>query len=139
MDDQARNGRGTQSAHKRLRRHPAKPIRDSGASRNQSPNVRVQSLPSSRHELRAWQTGGVHVRPFLQHVVAADPDEKDARGGLIRQSRMRMTPPRVNQAHPAQAQPCFITASRQAAVEISSFIPLLRGFELLTDSVIPAS
>jgi hypothetical protein len=26
-------------------------------SRNQSPDVRVQSLPSSSHELRAWQTG----------------------------------------------------------------------------------
>ena len=28
-----------------------------------SPNVRVQSLPSTCcHELRPWQTGGVHVR-----------------------------------------------------------------------------
>ena len=36
-------------------------------SRNQSPNVRVQSLPSSRHELRTWQTGGVHVRPAGLH------------------------------------------------------------------------
>ncbi|MFM8900763.1 MAG: hypothetical protein ACKOF9_12570, partial [Burkholderiales bacterium] len=41
-------------------------------SRNQSPNVRVQSLPLSRHELKAWQTGGVHVRvrsAFTQAVM----------------------------------------------------------------------
>ena len=31
-------------------------------SHTESPNVRVQSLPSSRHELKAWQTGSVHVR-----------------------------------------------------------------------------
>lgn len=31
-------------------------------SRRESPNVRVQSLPSSRHQMRVWQAGGVHVR-----------------------------------------------------------------------------
>ena len=41
--------------------------------RNESPNVRVQSLPSSHHELKAWQTGGVHAvigkRPLLAEGV----------------------------------------------------------------------
>jgi len=27
-------------------------------------------FPSSRHELKAWQTGGVHVRPFVATPVA---------------------------------------------------------------------
>ena len=31
-------------------------------SHTKSPNVRAQSLPSSRHELKAWHTGSVHVR-----------------------------------------------------------------------------
>jgi hypothetical protein len=29
---------------------------------NLSPNVRVQSLPTSQNELGAWQNGSVHVR-----------------------------------------------------------------------------
>ena len=37
-----------------------------------SPNVRVQSLPSRCHELRTWQTGGVHVR-FLQRPLNRVP------------------------------------------------------------------
>ena len=40
------------------------PSGTASTSRTQSPDVRVQSLPSRRHELRAWQTGGVHVRPM---------------------------------------------------------------------------
>jgi hypothetical protein len=28
----------------------------------QSPNVRLQSDPVSPHQLKAWQSGGVHVR-----------------------------------------------------------------------------
>ena len=58
MVGKARSFRSTQSAPDRLRRQPANPIRDRGASRNQSPNVRVQSLPLSRHELKAWQIRG---------------------------------------------------------------------------------
>jgi hypothetical protein len=42
----------------------AKPIRDSGASRSKSPNVLVQSDPVRLHEMKAWQSGGVHVPPF---------------------------------------------------------------------------
>ena len=38
------------------------PSGTSAARLNQSPNVRLQSFPSSHHELSAWQTGGVHVR-----------------------------------------------------------------------------
>ncbi len=40
---------------------PAKPIKDSGASRNESPNVLVQSDPASPHELKTWQTGRCNV------------------------------------------------------------------------------
>ena len=59
----SRAGRGTQSACKRSRRRPAEPIRDSGPCPRNSPNVRVQSSPSRRHELRAWQTGAsMYVR-----------------------------------------------------------------------------
>lgn len=61
----ARAGRGTQSACKRSRSRPANPIRDSEFVSHQSPDVRVQSSPSRHHELRAWQTGGVHVRPAV--------------------------------------------------------------------------
>ena len=34
---------------------------------NESPNVRVQSLPISQNELGAWQNGSVHVRTLLRH------------------------------------------------------------------------
>ena len=31
----------------------------------QSPDVRVQSVPSCHHEMSAWQTGGVHVQSLV--------------------------------------------------------------------------
>ena len=60
----ARAGRGTKSACKRSRRRPAEPIRDSelvshwksGCTGAISPFVAAASG-------KAWQTGGVHVRP----------------------------------------------------------------------------
>ena len=55
--DQARHDRGTESAHKRLRRRPADPIRDRSQKLQSSPDVREQSLPSSRHEMRGWHRG----------------------------------------------------------------------------------
>lgn len=63
----ARAGRGTQGTCKRSRRQPANPIRDSSPeSCNQNPDVRVQSLPSSRHEFRAWHRGPCTAgRPIL--------------------------------------------------------------------------
>ena len=39
---------------------------------HQSPNVRVQSLSKCQKQLRAWQTGGVHVRlmdPNRDHLM----------------------------------------------------------------------
>ena len=57
MVGKARSKPSTQSAITRSRRRPANPIRDSGPRPHQSPNVRVQSLPSSRHELKAWHRG----------------------------------------------------------------------------------
>ena len=62
MVGQTRGFPSTLSARRRWRNRPAKPIRDSGQSRAHSPNVRVQSLPWRQHELKAWHTGGVHVR-----------------------------------------------------------------------------
>jgi len=41
----------------RSRRQPANPIGTAAKNRNQNPNVRVQSLPSNRHESSAWHTG----------------------------------------------------------------------------------
>src|SRR5690606_37560843 len=38
---------------------------------NQSPDVRVQSLPLNHQELKAWQTGGVHVGPPRFHLFSA--------------------------------------------------------------------
>lgn len=40
-------------------------------SHTKSPNVRVQSLPSSHHELKAWQIGGAHVRLWISIVESA--------------------------------------------------------------------
>ena len=54
--------RSTQSAWKRSRRRPAEPIRDSELVSQQKSGCTAAIFPSSRHELRAWQTGGVHVR-----------------------------------------------------------------------------
>jgi hypothetical protein len=62
--DQAQNGRSTSSATKRLGTNQLIPSGTAGASRSKSPNVRAQSDPISPHELKAWQSGGVHVRPL---------------------------------------------------------------------------
>ena len=43
------------------RSHSANSIRDRGANLTQSPDVWLQSLPSWRHEMIAWQMGGDHV------------------------------------------------------------------------------
>lgn len=40
------------------------------SSRAESPNVRVQSFSSRCHEMRPWQTEGVHVRPAVATVRA---------------------------------------------------------------------
>lgn len=66
----SRAGRGTQSACKRSRRRPAEPIRDSRLRLRNSPNVRVQSSPSRRHELRAWQTG---ASMYVQRTSSVRP------------------------------------------------------------------
>jgi hypothetical protein len=63
---EAQNGRSTSCARKRMRSQPAHSIRDNG---NAAPKVRMYGckvviFPTSRHELKAWQTEGVHVRPF---------------------------------------------------------------------------
>ena len=57
----------------------AKPIRDSGSGCSKSPNVRVQSNPVSPHELKAWQSGGVHVRVFK-----LDLESCEGCGGQVR-------------------------------------------------------
>ncbi len=43
----------------------ANPSWTASPSRTESPDVREQSSPSCRSKLRAWQTGGVHVRPAV--------------------------------------------------------------------------
>src|SRR5215210_3343837 len=59
----AHNVRSASSAQKRLRSRPANSIRDSGTA---APKVRMYgcNLPYIHPELKAWQTGGVHVRTF---------------------------------------------------------------------------
>lgn len=50
--------------------------------------------------------------------MAADPDERRTRGPRSLIENGLRPSPRFFQAFPAQVQPCFITAGRQAAVEI---------------------
>ena len=82
----ARSKPGTQSAINRSRRRPANPIRDSGQKPQSKSDVRVQSLPSSHHELKAWHRGrpctvfcSIAPRnPLLQRIRRADSSLVDA-------------------------------------------------------------
>ena len=43
--------------------------------KRQSPHAWLQSIPSSRRELKAWQTGGVHARCFgMKAHIGVDAD-----------------------------------------------------------------
>ncbi len=44
-------------------------MRDSGSRRSKSPDVQVRSIPLSRHELKAWTSGGVHVPTFAGAIL----------------------------------------------------------------------
>ena len=48
------------------------PSGTSGASRIESSNVRVQSLPLSRHELKPWKIRGVHLRKLPRGGVSME-------------------------------------------------------------------
>jgi hypothetical protein len=73
---------------------------------------RVTAIVESRCGPATLQTV-IHAAHLLRTLM------KDAREGLIRYARTTACPPpRVTQALPAQVQPCFITMSRQAAVQI---------------------
>jgi hypothetical protein len=61
----------------------------------------------------------------MQHEKLLRTLMKDARGDLIRYSRMALPPSSSSQEHPAQVQPCSSLESRQAAVE-NSFDATLR-------------
>ncbi len=110
MVGKTRDSRSTQSANDRSRSQPANPIRDSGASRIQSPNVRVQSLPSNRHELKAWHTGSVHVRgsmhPWIPGQAGHDELCLDARSGRARRPFMRHPRPLYPSSPATTGEPC---------------------------------
>jgi hypothetical protein len=59
----ARAGRSTSSACMRSGRRPAEPIRDSEFASHQKSECTGAIFSSCHSKLRAWQTGGVHLRP----------------------------------------------------------------------------
>ena len=62
-----------------IRTRPANSIRDGGCGLNQSPDLWLQSSPSYRHRLSAWQNRGDHlccVRFPCVHAVATTPAQQ---------------------------------------------------------------